>query len=158
MNQAHVHLLTNHFPIILPIVSLIIIITAFVFRSELMKRLAYALFTLGALFTFMAMQSGEGAEEIVEGISGITHHVIHEHEEHAETFALLSYVLGLVSLIGLWASWKKQSWSNYAGYLSIVLAAVVISLAHKVGKSGGDIRHPEINQSSSLIDNEHHED
>jgi uncharacterized membrane protein len=158
MNQAHVHLLTNHFPIILPIVSLIIVITAFMFKSELMKRLAYALFALGALFTFVAMQSGEGAEEIVEGIAGITHDVIHEHEEKAETFALLSYVLGLLSLIALWASWKKQSWSNYAGYLTVVISIVVISVAHNVGKSGGDIRHPEINQSGAVEHNEHHEE
>ena len=155
MNQAHVHLLVNHFPIIIPIIAFIVILTGFAFKSEFVKRLAFGLFILGALFTFTAMQSGEGAEEIVEEMVGVSHDLIHEHEESAETFALLSYILGLLSAVALWASWKKKSWSNYIGYLVVIAALGVISQAHNAGKSGGDIRHPEINQAFS---EDHHED
>ena len=155
MNQAHIHLLVNHFPIIVPIIAFIVVLTGFAFKSELVKRIAFGLFILGALFTLTAMQSGEGAEEIVEEMVGISHDVIHEHEESAETFAILAYILGLLSATALWASWKNKSWSNYVAYLVVVASLGVISQAHRAGKSGGDIRHPEINQTFS---GEHEED
>lgn len=157
MNQAHVHLLVNHFPIIIPIIAFIVVLAGFAFKSELVKRIAYGLFVLGALFTLAAMQSGEGAEEIVEEMVGVSHDVIHEHEESAETFAIFSYILGLLSALAFWSSWKKKAWSNYIGYLAIITAAVVISQAHSAGKSGGDIRHPEINQTFSMGHDEDHE-
>ena len=148
-NEAHFHLIINHFPIILPIVGLIILIIGFLMKAELVKRISYGIFIVAAATTFLAMNSGEGAEEIVEEL-GRNHHAIHEHEEHAETFALLSYVLGLFSAIALWLNWKKHPFKDLSMYLVALVSIAVLFLARGVGQSGGEISHEEIKSSFSV--------
>lgn len=145
-NEAHFHLLINHFPIILPFVGISILIIGFLLKAELVKRIAYGLFIVGAATTLMAMNSGEGAEEIVEEL-GRNHHAIHEHEEHAETFAILSYVLGLFSAIAFWLNWKKHPFKDLSMYLVALISVAVLFLARGTGQSGGEITHEEIKSS-----------
>ena len=144
MNQAHFHLVVNHLPIIIPIIGLIIMISGFILRSEIVKRTAYGLFILGALCIIPALATGEGAEEIVERIPNISKSYIKQHEEMAETFAISSYILGGLSLIGLWANIKQKKNSPIISICTIILAIVVLFFAKQTGTSGGKIRHTEI--------------
>lgn len=144
MNSAHFHLVVNHLPIIFPMAGLIVLAIGIGFKAEMVKRTAYFLFTLGAITAAMAMNSGEGAEEVVEELSGVSHQLIHEHEEKAETMAILSYILGITSLIALWLSWKGKSIANVLSYVVLVLSLVTIFLGKQTGTSGGEIRHIEI--------------
>ena len=162
MNGAHFHLVVNHLPIIFPIAGLIVLAIGIGFKAEMVKRTAYFLFTIGAVSAAMAMNSGEGAEEIVEELTGVSHKLIHEHEEKAESMAILSYLLGLTSLIALWASWKGKTFSKLLSYVVAVLALVTIFLGKQTGTSGGEIRHTEIRTSaaanqSSDMEEEHEE-
>jgi uncharacterized membrane protein len=150
MNDAHLHLTFNHLPLIAPIIALLVMIGGIIFRSDVIKRTAYAIFIFGAIMTIPAFVSGEGAEEIAEELPGVTHHIIHEHEEVAETFALLSYLLGALSLIGIWSNWKGKSLSKVSTYVTVLLSIVVIFLGKQVGTSGGEIRHTEIRDSYSV--------
>lgn len=61
MNEAHFHLIINHFPIIIPVVGMLILLSGFLIKSPLLKRVAYCLFILGTLFTIPAFASGEAA-------------------------------------------------------------------------------------------------
>jgi uncharacterized membrane protein len=147
-NEAHFHLMINHFPIILPIVGLIIIILGIVFKNDLVKRIAFGVLITGALTAFMAMNSGEGAEEIVEEL-GRNHKLIHEHEEQAESFALLSYILGLISVIALWLNWKKHPFKDLSMYITMLLTTIVLYFGKSAGTSGGEITHEEIRSEIS---------
>jgi len=159
MNEAHLHLTFNHLPLIAPIIALLVMIGGVIFKSDVIKRTAYAVFILGAIMTIPAFVSGEGAEEIAEELPGVTHHIIHEHEEVAETFALLSYLLGVLSLIGIWSNWKGKSLSKVSTYVTVLLSIIVIFLGKQVGTSGGEIRHTEIRDSYSVdIDIDEDED
>lgn len=144
MNPAHLHLIFNHFPIIVPIIGFLVMVAAFFFRSELLKRTALALFIFGALATLPAFGKGEDAEEVIENLPGIEENVIESHEETAETFAYLSYGLGILSLIGFWANWKGNRFSNFLVTAVLVLTVVVLFFAFQTGSTGGEIRHPEI--------------
>ena len=144
MNEAHFHLIINHFPIIIPVVGMLILLSGFLIKSPLLKRVAYCLFILGALFTIPAFASGEAAEEVVEHMNGVSEHRIHEHEEVAETFSLLIYLLGGFSLIALWAQWKQKSFSKIISWGVALFALVVLFYAQQTGTSGGEIQHPEI--------------
>ncbi len=144
MNDAHFHLVFNHFPIIVPIVGMLILIVGFFVDSDVVKRTAFGVFIFGAIMTFPAMFTGEGAEEVAEKLSGITHDIIHEHEEKAEVFAILSYILGLLSIGALWASLKQKSFANILAIAVLVLGLVGFYLGRQVGTSGGEIRHTEI--------------
>ena len=144
MNDAHFHLVFNHFPIIVPIVGMLILIVVFLVDSDVVKRTAFGVFIFGAIMTFPAMFTGEGAEEVAEKLPGITHDIIHEHEEKAEVFAILSYILGLLSIGALWASLKQKSFANILSIAVLLLGLVGFYLGRQVGTSGGEIRHTEI--------------
>lgn len=94
MNDAHLHMVVNHFPIIGTIFGLGILIAGLLFKNNATKTVAYALFIVAAVFAFFSMSTGEGAEEIAEKLPGVTDQIIHEHEELAEKFAIVMYVLG----------------------------------------------------------------
>ena len=79
MNGAHWHLVVNHLPIIFPIVGVIIMITGLISKSEAVKRTAFMIFVFGSLATIAAMNTGEGAEEVVEKINGVTENYIESH-------------------------------------------------------------------------------
>ena len=146
MNQAHWHLLVNHFPIILPIVGLLIMIGGLFFRSEILKRTAYLLFIGGAIFAFAAMQTGEGAEEVVEQMGAVQEQYVETHEETAKTFAILSYILGLIALIGIWTSLKRKALGNVIAFVTIAFSLVNLYFAQETGTTGGEIRHTEIRE------------
>lgn len=144
MNDAHLHLVFNHFPIIVPIVGMLILIAGFLTNSDVVKRTAFGVFILGAILTFPAMYTGEGAEEIAEKLPGVTDQLIHEHEEKAESLAIVSYVLGLISLFGLWANWKQKSFAKWIAIAVIGIGIIGLYLGKATGTSGGEIRHTEI--------------
>lgn len=146
MNPAHLHLIFNHFPIIIPIIGFLVMLVGFAIRSELLKRTALGLFILGALFTLPAFGTGEDAEELIENLPGIEEKYIESHEEAAEIFAYLSYGLGVFSLIGFWANWRQKPLANSISVAVFLLAVVVLFFAKEAGTTGGEIRHPEIRE------------
>ncbi|WP_439482333.1 hypothetical protein [Cyclobacterium plantarum] len=150
MNAAHLHLVLNHFPIIVPIIGVLIMITALIIKSEMLKKVAFGLFFLGALFTLPAFGTGEDAEEIIENLPGIEEKFIENHEEAAETFAYFSYGLGILSILGFWANWKENSFSNLLSFVVLLFAFVLLFFAKEVGTTGGEIRHPEIRKGFVL--------
>ena len=150
MNNAHLHLVVNHLPIIIPITGFLVLTLGFILKLEVIKRVSYFLFVLAAICTMPAFVTGEGAEEIAEGLNGVTEYLIHEHEEKAEAFAILNYVIGIVSILAIWASWKQKQFSKWLGIAILLFAIVVIFKGREVGTSGGEIRHTEIRSTTSV--------
>ena len=144
MNQAHYHLLVNHLPIIIPIIGFLVMLGGVIFKSNDIKKTAFLIFILGAICTFPAAATGEGAEEIVEKSPGISEQIIHTHKEAAGTFIILSYILGVLSIVGFWATWKQKSYASILTYGVLVYALAVLFFASRTGTTGGEIRHTEI--------------
>ena len=140
----HFHNLINHLPLFFPLAGIIVLICGLYFKSELVKRIAYLLFIVAAIGAFMSMNSGEEAEEAIEGLYPKTaHHWAHEHEERAEVFSLVMYGLGLISLIGIWASWSKNKIQKYVVYALAVFLVSALYFGYQTGKSGGQVIHKE---------------
>ena len=148
MNDAHLHMVVNHFPIIGTIFGLGILIAALFLKNNTVKNTAYVLFAIAAIFAFASMNTGEGAEEIVEDFPNIGKQIIHEHEELAEKFAIVMYVLGVASLLGLYLNLKNNAKAKLMSFLILTIAIVGIILSKAVGTSGGEIRHSEIRENS----------
>ena len=141
MNDAHLHLLVNHFPIVGTILGLMILIWGVSLRNISIKNTACFLFIIAAVFTVFSMATGEGAEELVEDMPAIGHEIIHNHEELAEKFAIVMYLLGVVSVIGLITNFRNHPKATFFSYVIVVIAVVAVFLSVKVGTSGGEIRH-----------------
>ncbi|MDP5096370.1 MAG: hypothetical protein NWP90_01580 [Flavobacterium sp.] len=150
MNDAHLHMVVNHFPIIGTIFGLGILITGIALKNKVINNVAYVLFVVAAVFAAVSMATGEGAEEIAEKLPSVTDQIIHEHEEMAEKLALVLYALGLVSLIGLFLNFKNHAKSNLVSYLALIIALVGVFLGKQTGTTGGEVRHTEIRENASL--------
>ena len=148
MNDAHLQLVVNHFPIIGTIFGLGILITGLFLKNNSIKNTAYMLLVVAAVFAALSMGTGEGAEEMVEDMPTIGKQIIHEHEEWAEKFALVLYVTGFMSLVALFLNFKKNSLEKFATIATVVLALIAVVLAKEVGTSGGEIRHTEIRDTA----------
>jgi uncharacterized membrane protein len=144
MNDAHWHLVVNHFPIIGTILGLGILIASLALKSNTVKNTAYGLFIVAAIFAFVSMATGEGAEEMVEDMPSIGKKIIHQHEEIAENLALILYALGLFSIAGMYLNIKNHAKAKLVSYAILVLALVAVFIGKEVGTSGGEIRHTEI--------------
>ncbi|MBC7616188.1 MAG: hypothetical protein H7202_08990 [Pedobacter sp.] len=144
MNDAHLHLILNHLPIIIPVIGLLIMVGGLIIKSELLKRTAYFVFMLAALTAIPTFATGEGAEEVIEKLAGVDENLIKTHEEIAEKFAILCYVLGGISLLGLWANFYKKSLSTIISYITILICIVTLYYAKQTGTTGGEIKHIEI--------------
>ena len=144
MNDAHLHLAVNHFPIIGTILGLGILIAGIILKNNSVKNTAYCLFIVAAIFAAFSMGTGEGAEEMVEDMPSIGKEIIHEHEEIAEKLAIVLYSLGVLSLIGLFMNYKHHTKSNFVSYVTIVVVVIAVYFAQLTGTTGGEIRHTEI--------------
>lgn len=149
MNDAHLHLVVNHFPIIGTVLGLGVLIAGIFLKNNSIKNTGYALFIVAAVFAAFSMATGEGAEEMVEDMPNIGKKIIHEHEEIAEKLALVLYFLGVISLAGIFMNSKKHSKANLISYLAVIVAIASVYLTTLVGTSGGEIRHTEIRKDSN---------
>ncbi|MBG6111388.1 putative membrane protein [Flavobacterium sp. CG_23.5] len=148
MNDAHLHLVLNHFPIIGSIFGLVILIAGLILKNNSVKNTAYILFMVSAIFAAFSIGTGEGAEEMVEDMPNIGKQIIHEHEEIAEKFALVLYLMAAVSLAGLIMNLKNYSKAKFVSYVAVVIAIIAVVVSTQVGTSGGEIRHTEIRDDS----------
>jgi uncharacterized membrane protein len=162
MNDAHLHMVVNHFPIIGIILGFGILVTGIFLKNNSVKNTAYCLFIVGAIFAAVSMATGEGAEEIAENLPSVTDQIIEKHEELAEKLAIVLYALGVISIIGLFLNYKNHSKAIFVAYLAVLVAIAGIFLGKQTGTSGGEIRHTEIRtnapQVNATMENENEED
>ena len=154
MNDAHLHLLVNHFPIIGTIFGLGILIAGMLLKNNSVKNTAYILFIVAAIFGAFSMVTGEGAEELVEDLPNIGKQIIHEHEEIAEKFVIIMYVTGFLGLLSLYTSIKNHKYAKTISIITLLFSLIAAVFAKSVGTSGGEIRHTEIRANSLTDSNE----
>ena len=148
MNDAHLHMVVNHFPIIGTIFGIGILIAGISLNNGSVKNTAYILFIIASIFGALSMGTGEGAEEMVEDFPNIGKAIIHEHEELAEKFALVLYATGIFALVSLVAAIKKFRLAKIFSFITLVLALIAGVISINVGTSGGEIRHTEIREDN----------
>ena len=144
MNEAHLHLVVNHFPIIGTILALGILVAGIILKNNSVKNTAYSLFIVAAVFAAFSMGTGEGAEEAVENMPTVGKQIIHEHEEMAEKLAIVLYVLGVISIGGMYLNFKNHSKAKLVSYIAIVIGIIGVFFAIQTGTTGGEVRHTEI--------------
>lgn len=149
MNDAHLHLAVNHFPLVGLVIGILILILGYLLKSRQVKPTALGIFIFSALAAIVANYTGEGAEEIVENIPGIGEAYIETHSDYSEQFLTLMLILGGASLVTLFMGIKKWEIAKF-GYILVIILAIASSISAKyVGTSGGEIRHTEIRKSAT---------
>lgn len=144
MNDAHLHLLFNHLPIVSSLIGLLILTAGIFLKQGLVRKTAFAVLIFSALVTLPSFFTGEGAEEIVEELPNISHNLIHEHEEAAELALWLSEVLGILALIAFYFEHIQHKLSRMANLLTLIFSIGTFVSFARTGNTGGEIHHPEI--------------
>lgn len=151
MNNAHFHLVVNHLPMVSILIAVLVLIAGIVFKKTEVKLTALGILIFAAVASPIALNTGEGAEDIVENLEGVSEALIHTHEEYAESFNTLTLILGGLALLTFVAEIKKISISKYLMLLCLTIAIADGVLASYVGTSGGEIRHSEIREDANKI-------
>lgn len=144
MNEVHVHLLTNHFPIIGTLIATGIVLYAFIANNKSVANTGLVIAILMAVMAIPVFLSGEGAEHAVEDLAGTSEFFLEEHEELGETAFWVMLGAGLLSVVALVINSMRSVMSRtWTGLVLLVLIATFALMAY-VGYLGGKIRHSEI--------------
>lgn len=143
MNAAHVHLILNHFPPIVAIVSIVVLATGTIWRRRDVRRTGALLMVLAAAIAVPVYLSGEPAEEIVEDLAGINATAIEPHEDSAKWALTLLIVAGVASLASLFFFRAEPELPNWAIATLLILAFFATAASVRTALLGGRIRHPE---------------
>jgi len=157
MNEAHVHLIINHAPLFSMLFGLLILGWGLWKKNKHVKNIAFMLFIIGGITSYIALETGEGAEEIVEkAVTSISHDAIHDHEEAAEISLWFSAITGVLGLAGLFLSHKNLRLEKAMLGILIVTAVAALGMLAYTAYEGGKIRHPEAYATveKSLLNND----
>jgi len=143
MNAAHYHLIVNHIPLFTTLIGLLILGWGMIKKSQSINNIAFVLLIVGALSSYVALETGEGAEDIVEEQGISNDQTIHDHEEAAELAFWLAAVTGGLSIIGLFASSFGPRVQNSVNVITLIAAIITMGLLSYTAYQGGAIRHTE---------------
>ena len=157
MTPAHLHLIFNHYPLVLALVAVVLLALAQrPERTQLLKAgLWVAIFaTLTVLPTYF---SGEGAEELVEDMPHVSHSLIHEHEEMAEKALIAFLAMGGLAVAALVRLHKGFGAALLPAHLTLVALLVCLALVALTANLGGKVSHPEMRDGAKTEQHDHEE-
>ena len=143
MNQAYLHLVFNHAPIISTLVAGLVLAAGLVLRNVTVQRTALGILTFAAVAALPAYFTGEGAEHIIRRMGGIDTELIEQHEQLGNMFFFALVVAGVSAAFVLWRDVAGKLTRRIAYPALLVAMAGLLILALFVGSTGGKIRHTE---------------
>jgi len=144
MNDAHIHLLFTHFPIMGSCFGLLVLGSGIIIDNVTVRKTGYAILLFTAILTIPAFISGEGAEEIKEEIEGVSHRLIHEHEENGEIALWMSEVMGILAAVAFYFDHIGHPRRKAFSIVMLIFTLATFGVMTRTGNSGGKISHPEI--------------
>lgn len=143
MNPAHLHLIVNHIPIFTTVIGIFILIWGMYRSNASVRNIAFVLFIFGAIGSYVAIETGESAEDIVEEIATVSHDAIHDHEEAAEVSLWFAIVMGLLSIGAMAAKKLNLRFETGLHIVILVTALITAGILMYVAYEGGEIMHRE---------------
>lgn len=144
MNQLDVHLLLNHFPIVMVLVAAGLLLVGLIRNNITLKKTALILTIISTILVIPVFLTGEGAEEIAEELPGVTHELIHEHEELGEKAYYGMIALGVFSIAALVLLRKRADLAKIMLWVVLLSSVVLFVVMMQTSHTGGEIRHTEI--------------
>ncbi|RSK24775.1 hypothetical protein [Hymenobacter metallilatus] len=140
MNEAHLHLLLNHTPILGSLFGLLVLAAGLYKANSTLVRTGLVTLLAAAVLCLPTQLSGEGAEQVAKGIPGVRLQLIKAHEQAAELGFWALELTGAAALLGLMARHRTRPLA-----LAALLGAILsVGLLARAGNLGGQIRHSEI--------------
>ncbi len=150
-NAAHLHLIVNHWPLILLPVAAAALAWGEWRGSGELRAFGFSLLIAAGLFCAVTFRSGEPAEEVVEHSAGVSEALIEEHEEAAEPAAGATVLAAVLGLAGLVFQVRKSSVPRAMVLVTLLAALAAMALMGRTANLGGKIRHDEIRGEMSGV-------
>lgn len=144
MDWPHLHLMVNHFPIVLTLTGLVVALAALVARRRVLWVYALATLTAAGLFAIPAFLSGSQAGDVVERRPGVSEAAVDAHEEAAEAALWVVLAMGAVSAFAWWRLTRRDAPVLPAPALRALVLAAALAGGGTVGYAallGGRISH-----------------
>jgi uncharacterized membrane protein len=153
LQPEHLHVMLNHFPIILTLLVPPILLAGLFFQQKPILAVGFSLALLGALTTPVVMQTGESAHtrfemgQIKPPLDEEGDIAAEMHEDMAEKAAPLLYFVGFGGIAGLLILRFRPAWKNHITVIVILTALGATFFTLQAAQLGGRIRHPEFRPS-----------
>jgi hypothetical protein len=151
MDLTHLHLLTNHIPILGSIFGLALVAWALLRRSDLLLKSAVQALVLIGLASVAVYFTGEPAEHGIRTLPDFSRSIAHAHEEAAELATIAMAAFTLVAAFLLWSS-RGRTMRRGEGMVALLGAIAVSAMMGYAGFLGGRVRHTEIRSASMQVD------
>lgn len=159
MEPTHLHLLTNHIPILGSLFAFILLIIGMVLKNRTVEVVSLSTLVVVVLFTIPAYLSGEEAEHIVEHMSMVNEHELEEHEEHAETTLWLMVLAGISALATLLSYNYFKGMTRWVRLTTVVICGVSFLSMIPLSLHGGKIMHTELRGDAQVnVSEDDHDD
>ena len=144
MTWTHIHLMTNHLPILGAPALLALLAWGLWRRSREIARVALWGTVLLAAFSESVVLTGEAAEDQLEGRPGFSASMVETHEERATAANIAMIITSLVAVAALWRGRHEPAPVGILPRAVLVGLLVSTSLYAIAAWTGGPIGHPEI--------------
>jgi uncharacterized membrane protein len=152
MNQAHIHLIVNHLPIVGSLFAAALLAVG-VFRHHPDLTRAGLISVLAAgLLCLPAQLTGEGAAAIARQLPRTSRELIHQHEEAAELGFWALESAAALALFGLLLLKNASPKAHLLALLALAATLLSFGLLARAGNLGGRIGHPEIREGFGTVD------
>lgn len=151
MSATHLHLLSNHIPVIASFIGLLVLIAGMIFRNREVRITSACILLVAGIGGVVASRSGEEAEEYVEHLDGFNESAIHEHEEAAERAMPFVFAMTLLAALSIFAEVRRKKFGRVAVGALLISAIAVCSFTAYAAYNGGKIRHQEVHGLSLPI-------
>ena len=125
INGAYVHILINHFPIILSLLGAVAAVIALFRPRRMLWVYAVATLTLAGILAYPTMLTGHMAEELIEKMPYASRRAIHAHEEAGELAMWVLIATGVIAAYSWWRtsqSAPRDETFDAPGWLRVLVA------------------------------------
>ena len=143
MNEAHLHLMLNHAPILGSLFGAVLLLSAVLRRNDVLIRAGLLTLVVAAALAIPTNLTGEGAEKVVQHLPGVSQDLIERHSAAADLALWALEATAVLALSSLLLMRRRPTTSTLLTHLTVVGALVSFGLMARAGNLGGQIMHPE---------------
>lgn len=162
MNWPYVHMLVNHFPVILMVVGSAVLVLALISRRRGVWLYAVATLTLAGLSIYPAFYTGDAAAHALRDTWYVVRAMVREHDDAAGYALVTVLAVGVVNGYAWWRMLRREVTGIPPVWLRVVVSlvtwfalSVVIRTAYLGGKiihESPKLEHPPAGVGAYLLD------
>ena len=152
MNQAHIHLIVNHVPIMGSLFAAVLLGAGVLQKNLSLTRAGLVAVLVAGLLCLPAQLTGAGAAAIVQNMPRVSRALIQNHSEAAELGFWALEIAAAAALFSLLLLKNASPKAKLLTLLTLVLTFISFGMLARAGNLGGQIRHTEIREGFGTPD------